>query len=537
MNHPTNPVTQQYTDLNELDVDANGVTLRNNNDRYGLRIWGNQTSGTNTDDALYVTLPTGKYNTDVNALNDFSDYDVTAIDDKFIHTFFNICRVVLRYQTGSSGTLINLVGGSDVQDKRGEIIGSTGGSGGAVSSQVNFSDAEWKLHNATDVTKELVTDLSGISTATTHTWTVEDISGRVLIDGTNEVATFNNDIAVNGGNAVIATSAENAILEIHANSTTFSPQTVYKIQGASKFTAGVDNSDGDSYKISVGATIGTGNALKIDASLNTTLTGTLAVEGTTESTSTITGAIQTDGGLGVVKNANIGGTLTVDEEINIDGPGDSYVMGPFGVGSNDAPLETFHVFDDAPKTASSNIALFGSSEATQPMVLQIRLLGSATASERGIAMDATERGVSSDRALILQEDGGGVFVGTTAAVGSELFGVDGDVYFNGDVVVTGNITTSGGEVQSVVTKTSDYTLTGTERNILVDATANTVTISLDASPVHGQVYDIFCTNSTFTCTVARNGNTINGAAADQTLLAAGSIEIQWDDSYGWFIKQ
>jgi len=44
---------------------------------------------------------------------------------------------------------------------------------------------------------------------------------------------------------------------------------------------------------------------------NITFTGPLSIDDTTESTSIITGSIQTDGGLGVVKDAFIGGDLTI----------------------------------------------------------------------------------------------------------------------------------------------------------------------------------------------------------------------------------
>lgn len=206
LNHPTNPITQQYTDLNELDVDADGDSLRDNTDRYALRIWGNQTSGTNNMDALYVTLPTCDYATDTGALLDSSVCDTTLIDEFYINTFFNIGRVVLRYQTADSGTLTNLVGGTDLQDKRGEVIGAVGGSGGGVSSQTEFSTAEFELHDSTDVTKQITWDAAGISTANNRVITMADrdldladpVFDTVGIGGT---ATTDLDVFVTNGNS------------------------------------------------------------------------------------------------------------------------------------------------------------------------------------------------------------------------------------------------------------------------------------------------------------------------------------------------
>lgn len=174
LNHPTNDITTQYTDFNEFDVDANNVTMRLNSSRYGLRVYGNQTSGTNDTPALYVMLPNGSYANDQNALNDVEPYDVTTIPDDFIGTLFNIGRVVLRYQTGASGTLTNLVGGTSIQNKRGELLGAVGGAGGAISSQTEFSDAEYLLYNSSDSTKQIDWDLSGIATGTKRTITMPD---------------------------------------------------------------------------------------------------------------------------------------------------------------------------------------------------------------------------------------------------------------------------------------------------------------------------------------------------------------------------
>lgn len=91
------------------------------------------------------------------------------------------------------------------------------------------------------------------------------------------------------------------------------------------------------------------------------------------------------------------------------------------------------------------------------------------------------------------------------------------------------------DVRTLATKTTNYTMVNTDRIILADATSNTVTIALPTSPTQGKTCDVFCTNSTFTCTVARNGKNINGAAADQPLLATESVTLVYDTTYGWAI--
>jgi hypothetical protein len=297
-----------------------------------------------------------------------------------------------------------------------------------------------------------------------------------------------------------------------------------------------------------------------------------------ESDAFYTDAITIDGQTADVSfssDVNIGGILIVDDEITVDGTGVNSFAG------------IIHA-DDGAQIGSTEILSFGGGSS-----LYLTEGGGSFGSVSAFGKRAGQAGYSIEDRVVFMHDGGdivgiyddvnnkflfrGTFNGatemyysgnvklattntgiditgttetdaikiTTGAVNNAVLTSDASgngtwatsLNLSGSGTFGGNLTVGGGEVQSVVTKTSDYTLTGAERNILVDASANTVTISLDASPVHGQVYDIFCTDATFTCTVARNGNTINGAAADQTLLAAGSIEIQWDDSYGWFIKQ
>ena len=85
----------------------------------------------------------------------------------------------------------------------------------------------------------------------------------------------------------------------------------------------------------------------------------------------------------------------------------------------------------------------------------------------------------------------------------------------------------------IATKINDYTMLNTDRTILADATSNTVAISLPASPVQGQIVNIKCINATFTCTIARNGKNIDGAASDLTLSLNDSKTLQYETTYHW----
>ena len=94
---------------------------------------------------------------------------------------------------------------------------------------------------------------------------------------------------------------------------------------------------------------------------------------------------------------------------------------------------------------------------------------------------------------------------------------------------------NGGQVAVLSTKTNDYTIVQSDYTILADATSNTVTITLPAAPNQGQIFNIKCIDSTFVCTVARNGKNIDGDASDITLIEDESITIQYDSTFGWAI--
>jgi hypothetical protein len=175
VNHPVTPWLE-ITDLNAVDVEANNVTLRNNNDRYGLEIIGIQSSGTNSIDRLGVILPNGKYSTDAGAIDDVQNLSITSIPADINGTAFRICRVVLKYQTLASGTILNLMSGTAVQDRRGFPFGGVGGGAGS-SVTTEFSDADFEVYNAADTTKRRALDASAITTATTRTVTIQDNNG------------------------------------------------------------------------------------------------------------------------------------------------------------------------------------------------------------------------------------------------------------------------------------------------------------------------------------------------------------------------
>lgn len=128
---------------------------------------------------------------------------------------------------------------------------------------------------------------------------------------------------------------------------------------------------------------------------------------------------------------------------------------------------------------------------------------------------------------------GDLLIDNSAGSGTVFLITDVDVA--NDLTINGITNLSGGIITSSATKTADYTILPADDTIYADATSNTVTITLPASPNQDQIFIVFCTNSTFTCTVARNGNNINGAAADRTLVVNQGETYKFDSALGWSI--
>ena len=76
--------------------------------------------------------------------------------------------------------------------------------------------------------------------------------------------------------------------------------------------------------------------------------------------------------------------------------------------------------------------------------------------------------------------------------------------------------------------TGDKTLTQYDSNIVIDATSNTVTITLPAAPLDGQTYSISCLNSTFLADIDFNSKNFVTTSDNQTLIEGEVLSIIYD---------
>ena len=179
LNSPTGE--EWIDDLHDIDVDANGGTLRSNNVVYGLNLFYIINSG-DFSGHIAVVAPNGSYNNDdAAAIQDDNSFAITTVPDKYHKVAFRHARVVVRYTTTSGGTFVNPIGAGEFQNERGQPLGSGGVGGGIGSAQTVFSDADFAIRNNADNTKEMQFDASSITTGTTKTLEIPDADGIITL--------------------------------------------------------------------------------------------------------------------------------------------------------------------------------------------------------------------------------------------------------------------------------------------------------------------------------------------------------------------
>jgi len=254
INDPTTAFVE-YADLNLIIQDEAGTTLRGNNDRYNLVIWG-VASSVEADAKIFVNLPTGKYaggggGLDQDAIDDVNRTANFAIPSSFVGVGFLIARLTVKFTTGSSGTLAILSN----QSLLGLIPGIT--AGGTTSAKINFSTDEITIFDPADPTKIADFDVSSIAPAKTRTIQMPDQNSNlanldgfiITVDTANGAAT---DTRVDGLSkfdqtipwktvkaAHDAAAGEPDIVRVHVRSGAYSDSAAFNMEVSTHMDDGV----------------------------------------------------------------------------------------------------------------------------------------------------------------------------------------------------------------------------------------------------------------------------------------------------------
>lgn len=153
--------------------------------------------------------------------------------------------------------------------------------------------------------------------------------------------------------------------------------------------------------------------------------------------------------------------------------------------------------------------------------------------------DATALESSDDTLVVRRASDGSLYELTIDDILSPLGG--GDMMKatydpNNDGIIAPAQGGSGASLAAIITSNTTI-VSGTHKTVIVDTTSAAVTATLPASPANGDSYRFKLKKpGANDGTVARNGNTIDGAASDYALsVNAEVLEVQFVTGYGWAI--
>lgn len=163
--------------------DANGNSLSGQNFNLVLFQVVNTTTG---ECKLFVNLPTKGYATDSNAYYDSDSTAVVSAEYNLRDCAVLLCRIPVSHKATSGGQFFflgSVIGGlPDIIDLRGNPIGTSGSGAGGFTSV--FQDSAFRVVNTADNTKQVAFDSSGITTATTRTFTLPDVNDTLVTRNT-----------------------------------------------------------------------------------------------------------------------------------------------------------------------------------------------------------------------------------------------------------------------------------------------------------------------------------------------------------------
>jgi hypothetical protein len=158
-------------DLHDVDSTADGTSVRSNNSRYDISIFGVQNSGS-FPDYLLVAVSSEDYATDDGAIGGANA--ISSVPTNLRYTAFRIARIPVRYNTADNGTLTNLLGTGQFIDDRGQPLGIGAGASSGTGATYPVSDATISINNNADPTKIMDFDISAVPTGTTNTLKMAD---------------------------------------------------------------------------------------------------------------------------------------------------------------------------------------------------------------------------------------------------------------------------------------------------------------------------------------------------------------------------
>jgi hypothetical protein len=479
-----NPITT----LNDITKTSDGTPIPNNR-WISVVIWGVANKSGETSHML-CNVPSGTYTSEAAAQTDALSYSNFTIPLAFRGVGFLIARFTIQRKTST----INYLGGSSYQDLRGFIPNSTAGSGAGGSGVTTF--AALTDTPASYVGEGLKLARVNVGETALEFVSPHDHSVYLLLDGTRamtgDLDMGTQDITESADIIPAADDLYDLGVEVELPGGGFELKDTQSANDTSAYVLSTAFSIGQTFTPTEDYSIG-----KVTVKLSRTPSGTRDCTLSIRATSA---GLPTGGNL-VSKNLDISGITTVDTgelvDFEFDTPlaltdGVMYAIvlniGTTGVkaryGSQNYTVGTMYA-------STSVFSTFDLVFYCYKTVASIEFFRWANLYLAGSLKD-----------------------GTNEVSIAEIY----------------NSLTS-----SVRTEIADYEVVAGDNTVLVDTNSEAVTITLPAIPTQARTIVVKCIDATNTCTVARNGNNIDGAASDQTLLLNESLTLQYDSIFGWAI--
>lgn len=299
--------------------------------------------------------------------------------------------------------------------------------------------------------------------------------------------------------------------------------------GTSVLVIGGASYGGQLHSLTADCLVGTDNPAFTSRSVSIAGTQTITGSKTLSGTTTISGALRVPGAhsYGAVARTS---AVTLNDSSQVHNRCDT-TAGAFTITLPATPASgQLVIVEDGSGTADTNAITIGRNGATIGNVASDLVISV----ERGIAVLMYD-GVGDWKILshpsLYRSASGGLTVADTLAVTGTL-STNGAASINSGAVLAGFLRITTG------TRTSNITLTSTNAcHNVCDSTAGAFTVTLPASPANGQVVvisDGSGTADTNAVTIARNGKTIDDAAADLTLnVERGCYVLVYDGVGNW----
>jgi hypothetical protein len=347
-----------------------------------------------------------------------------------------------------------------------------------------------------DITYEGCLTLNGDVTFDTTTFHVDSSNNRIGI-GTITPSTLLHVSSDGSANVTLEADSGN-------DGANDDVEILFKLDGSTAFSLGVDDSDSDKFVLSRAGSLGTNNVFEVDSSGNVTINGNSTFTGTLSSTS--------DGAMSLTLGADTGNDGSNDDVqiiLQLDG------STKFSLGVDDSDADKF-VLSRAGNVGTNNVLEVDSSGN-----LELKTLTTLSGGVIGMSVDAktTTFTASTDKDFYECSSAGGAYTITLPAIS----GITGKVFTFKKTTDDVNAITIDGNGAETIDGSADTTIDTIGETLVIVATASEweiISRKTETGWISRTVTGAWSSGATYTCRERRQGT---DAIYDVNVACTGAV--------------